>query len=100
MSMAIGAGNKVGAELVEVLDVPAAFLMKIGLGSPTSRFVTLSIISAGVTYLLKVPQGSFRKDGSSKPLNLISHEPDAVSIHKHFLFTPVVASFAVVAFLT
>ena len=90
----------VGAEVVEVLDVPAAYLTKVGLASPTSRFLTLSTIAAGLAYSTKMQSSAFRKDGSAKPVNVISYEPDAVPVHKHFLFYPVAGSFLFVAFFT
>jgi hypothetical protein len=89
-----------GVEVVEVLDVPAAYLTKFGLGSPTTRFITLAVVVGGVSYMLKMPASAFRKDGTSKPLNMLSYDPDSVSVFNHFLTLPLIGSFLFVAFLT
>ena len=89
-----------GVEFVEVLKVPADYLMKCGLGSPVSRFVCLSALTAAGGYLLKMPRESFRRDGSSKPLNLITPGGDAVGPASHFLTVPLLGSLLFVAVLT
>ena len=89
-----------GAEIVEVIDCPAAFLSKLGLNSPVARFACLSTVLAMAAYCTKTPGYSFRNDGSVKPLKITSPEPDAVSPAKHFLTIPVVASFLIVGRFT
>ena len=89
-----------GAEIVKVFNTPADYLTQFGLGHPTSRFLTMSAALGTLAYVTKVQPGAFRKDGTSKPLTYASYQPDAVSLHKHFLFIPVATSFLVVACLT
>jgi len=87
----------VGAEVVEVLDVPAAYLTKMGLGHPTYRFATFATLASLAVYIknqvASEPSNAFRKDRTFKPLSILSYEPDAVQLHKHFLFYPVLGSF-------
>jgi len=92
--------SKVGAEVVEVLDVPAAYLCKCGLNNPVKRFICLATVAAGVAYLVKVPRKAFREDGSAKPSNMLAAAKDGVGVTDHFLTYPVAASLAFVALLT
>lgn len=72
--------------------------VKLGLATPTSRAFVAGTVAAGVLYAMRVPAGAFREDGSMKPLQTLSPEPDAAPWSQHFVLTPSLVAGAVYLF--
>ena len=71
-------------------------MVKVGLGQPSSRAFVIAILATGIAYITRMPQASFREDGSMKAFKLLSPEPDATL--QHFLLVPVAAATAAYLF--
>lgn len=82
-------------QVQQVSDVRGV-LVKMGLGQPISRAFVAASVVGGVAFLAKMPKVSFREDGSMKPFEALSAEPDATKLH--FLFVPVAAGVAAFLF--
>ena len=71
-------------------------MVKVGLGQPASRAFVIATLATGIAYITRMPQASFREDGSMKAFKLLSPEPDATL--QHFLLVPVAAATAAYLF--
>ena len=71
-------------------------MVKVGLGQPSSRAFVIATLATGIAYITRMPQASFREDGSMKAFKLLSPEPDATL--QHFLLVPVAAATAAYLF--
>jgi len=84
------------AEVFEVNDW-RGIMVKVGLGSPTSRALVAATVVGGLAFLCKFPSCSFREeDGSMKPCKALSPEVDAT--YQHFLLVPLTAATVVYLF--
>lgn len=84
------------ASVVQEVNGIRGILVKVGLGTPSSRAFVVGTVVAGVAYLARQPTAAFREDGSMKPLKALSPEPDATNTH--FLLVPAVAATAAFLF--
>ena len=71
-------------------------MVKLGMSQPSSRALVAGSVAALLMYLAKFPKASFREDGSMKPLQALSVEPDAT--YTHFLLCPSVVAISVFLF--
>ena len=68
-------------------------LVASGLRTPTQRAVTIALATGAISYAMKLPQKSFREDGTVRPMG-----GSADSAHWHFLLTPTLVGAAVFLF--
>ena len=76
-------------EVYETIEGPMGVLVKMGLGNPSTRGGCAAALAALAAYAMKWPSGSFRRDGTLKPVKAFSYAPDATNAH--FLLVPLTA---------
>jgi len=80
-----------------VIEGWRGMMVHMGLGSPTSRALSVAITVGGASYAMGYPRKAFRRDGSMRPFAPLSAESDA-TVSDHFLLIPVVAGTAAFLF--
>ena len=71
-------------------------MVKLGMATPSTRSLVAGSVAGLLMYLAKFPKASFRDDGSMRPLQVLSVEPD--STMTHFLLCPSVVAISVFLF--
>ena len=79
--------------LVYTVNDWKGIMVKVGLAQPSSRAFVIATLATGIAYVARMPQASFREDGSMKAFKLLSPEPDATM--QHFLLVPVAVAAAI-----
>ena len=74
-----------------VVDGLRGRLWLCGLGEPPARFAASTLTVAPLSYLAGFPSWSFKRDGSIAPPSLLSTDPEAVPLYKHFFLLPLLA---------